>query len=84
MTTEQKLTPAQKQYMDLRNQYKDCILFFRMGDFYETFYEDAKTCAKLLDLTITTRDRTSKTPIPWQASHTMPQINISQNLSDLD
>lgn len=64
MTTEQKLTPAQKQYMDLRNQYKDCILFFRMGDFYETFYEDAKTCAKLLDLTITTRDRTSKTPIP--------------------
>jgi DNA mismatch repair protein MutS len=53
----EKLTPAQKQYMDIKNQYPDCILFFRMGDFYETFYEDAKVCSTLLDLTLTARDK---------------------------
>lgn len=53
----EKLTPAQKQYMDLRNQYPDCILFFRMGDFYETFYDDAKVTSKVLDLTLTARDK---------------------------
>lgn len=53
----EKLTPAQKQYMDLRNQYPDCILFFRMGDFYETFYDDAKVASKVLDLTLTARDK---------------------------
>ncbi len=63
MNTE-KLTPAQKQYMDIKMQHKDCILFFRMGDFYETFYEDAKICSKLLDLTLTSRDRTSANPVP--------------------
>lgn len=57
MAEEITLTPAQKQYADLKNQYADCILFFRMGDFYETFREDAKTCAKLLDLTLTARDK---------------------------
>lgn len=63
MSTE-KLTPAQKQYMDMKMQHKDCILFFRMGDFYETFYEDAKICSKLLDLTLTSRDKTSANPVP--------------------
>lgn len=63
MNTE-KLTPAQKQYMDIKLQHKDCILFFRMGDFYEVFYEDAKICSKLLDLTLTSRDKNSENPIP--------------------
>jgi DNA mismatch repair protein MutS len=62
MNTE-KLTPAQKQYMDIKMQHKDCILFFRMGDFYETFYEDAKICSKVLDLTLTSRDRNSANPV---------------------
>ena len=48
----------------MKNQYKDCILFFRMGDFYEVFYEDAKICSKLLDLTLTSRDRNSANPVP--------------------
>lgn len=61
---DEKLTPAQKQYMDMKRQYKDCILFFRMGDFYEVFYEDAKICSKLLDLTLTSRDKNSDNPIP--------------------
>ncbi len=57
--------------MDLRNQYSDCILFFRMWDFYETFYEDAKTCAKLLDLTLTARDKHGANPVPmaWVPYH---------------
>lgn len=48
----------------MKMQHKDCILFFRMGDFYETFYEDAKICSKLLDLTLTSRDRNSENPVP--------------------
>ena len=54
-TTE--LTPMQRQYHDLKERNKDCILFFRLGDFYEMFDEDAKVAARELDLTLTTRDR---------------------------
>ena len=54
-TTE--LTPMQRQYHDLKERNRDCILFFRLGDFYEMFDEDAKTAARELDLTLTTRDR---------------------------
>ena len=49
----QTLTPMMQQYMDTKNQYKDCILFYRLGDFYEMFFEDAKTCAKELEITLT-------------------------------
>ncbi len=59
-----KLTPAQKQYLQLKAKHKDAILFFRMGDFYETFYEDAKICANVLGITLTTRDKNSPNPIP--------------------
>ena len=54
-TTE--LTPMQRQYHDIKERNQDCILFFRLGDFYEMFDEDAKTAARELDLTLTTRDR---------------------------
>ena len=37
-----KLSPMMQQYMDIKEQYRDCILFFRLGDFYEMFFEDAK------------------------------------------
>ncbi len=59
-----KLTPAQKQYLELKKKHPDAILFFRMGDFYETFYEDAKIASKILDIALTTRDRNSPNPIP--------------------
>ena len=52
-----ELTPMQRQYQDIKEKNKDCILFFRLGDFYEMFNEDAKTAARELDLTLTTRDR---------------------------
>ncbi len=52
-----ELTPMQRQYHDLKERNRDCILFFRLGDFYEMFDEDAQTAARELDLTLTTRDR---------------------------
>jgi DNA mismatch repair protein MutS len=48
----EKLTPAMKQFSKFKQKYPDCILFFRMGDFYETFYDDAKTCSRICGLTL--------------------------------
>jgi DNA mismatch repair protein MutS len=53
-----------KQFQHFKGKHPDCILFFRMGDFYETFYEDAKTCSKVLGLTLTSRDKGSENPVP--------------------
>ncbi|USN55775.1 MAG: hypothetical protein H6765_04195 [Candidatus Peribacteria bacterium] len=61
---EKKLTPAQQQFHDIKAQYPDAILFFRMGDFYETFHDDAVLCHKVLDITLTARDKQSEQPIP--------------------
>ncbi len=61
--TNEKLTPAMKQFHRFKQKHPDCILFFRMGDFYETFYEDAKTCSKVLGLTLTSRSKGTN-PIP--------------------
>ena len=55
MATE--LTPMMRQYLEMKEKNKDCLLFFRLGDFYEMFNEDAKLVSKELDLTLTTRDR---------------------------
>ena len=52
-----ELTPMMKQYLDIKEQHKDEILFFRLGDFYEMFADDAVTASRELDLTLTTRDR---------------------------
>ncbi len=52
-----ELTPMQRQYNEIKERNQDCILFFRLGDFYEMFNDDAKTAARELDLTLTTRDR---------------------------
>src|SRR5262245_32591493 len=50
-------TPAMRQYFDAKRQYRDAIVFFRMGDFYEMFYEDALTAARALELTLTSRSK---------------------------
>ncbi|KPK75234.1 MAG: DNA mismatch repair protein MutS, partial [Phycisphaerae bacterium SM23_30] len=59
----QKLTPAMRQYRHFKSQYPQAILLFRMGDFYETFYEDAKTCSRALGITLTSRNK-GENPIP--------------------
>lgn len=48
-----KLSPMMQQYMDIKENYKDCILFFRLGDFYEMFFDDAVTSSRELELTLT-------------------------------
>src|SRR5437762_7715792 len=50
-------TPAMRQYFEAKQQYRDAILFFRMGDFYEMFYEDALTASRALELTLTSRSK---------------------------
>lgn len=52
-----ELTPMKAQYNEIKSQYSDCLLFFRLGDFYEMFDDDAKLASKELDLALTTRDR---------------------------
>ena len=52
-----EITPMKRQYNQIKEQNQDCILFFRLGDFYEMFDDDAKVAARELDLTLTTRDR---------------------------
>jgi len=50
------VTPMMQQYLKIKEQYKDCILFFRLGDFYEMFFEDAKIASRELELTLTGRN----------------------------
>ena len=49
------LTPMMKQYFDIKKDTKDALVFFRLGDFYELFFEDAKTASRVLDLVLTER-----------------------------
>src|SRR5437773_9265832 len=51
------VTPAMRQYLDAKQQHRDAIVLFRMGDFYEMFYEDALVAARALDLTLTSRSK---------------------------
>jgi DNA mismatch repair protein MutS len=57
-------TPMMQQYWKLKNQHPDQLMFYRMGDFYEIFYEDAKKAAKLLDITLTARGQSAGKSIP--------------------
>ncbi len=57
-------TPVQRQYWDLKSQNPDAILFFRLGDFYELFFEDAVLCSKLLGLTLTARHKNTENEMP--------------------
>jgi DNA mismatch repair protein MutS len=53
--TQTKITPSRRQYLDVKRQHPDAIVFFRLGDFYETFDDDAHLAAKELDLVLTSR-----------------------------
>ncbi|MEO1768619.1 DNA mismatch repair protein MutS [Candidatus Enterococcus ferrettii] len=64
MPQKTKNTPMMEQYLAIKNQYKDAFLFYRLGDFYELFYEDAVQVAQLLELTLTSRNRNADDPIP--------------------
>jgi DNA mismatch repair protein MutS len=53
-----------RQYLEVKDAYPDCIVFFRLGDFYEMFFDDAVVVARALDLTLTTRDKGKENPVP--------------------
>jgi DNA mismatch repair protein MutS len=65
MTTSPKITPMLQQYMEIKAAYEDAILFYRMGDFYEMFFDDAVVAAKILGITLTSRSsKNDKNKIP--------------------
>jgi len=73
-------TPMMQQYLALKAEYPDMLLFYRMGDFYEMFYEDAKRAAKLLDITLTQRGQSAGQPIPMAG---VPFHSVDQYLARL-
>ena len=63
-TTENQHTPMMQQYLGIKSQHPDTLVFYRMGDFYELFFDDAKKAAELLNITLTSRGKSSGNPIP--------------------
>ncbi|MFH1981384.1 MAG: DNA mismatch repair protein MutS [Pseudomonadota bacterium] len=59
-----KLTPMLQQYLDVKATYPDALLFYRMGDFYEMFFEDAQQASRLLNITLTSRNKNDESPVP--------------------
>jgi DNA mismatch repair protein MutS len=59
-----KATPMIKQYLSIKERYADAILFYRMGDFYEMFFEDAEVASRILEITLTSRNKKDEFPIP--------------------
>ncbi|WP_206912452.1 DNA mismatch repair protein MutS [Enterococcus sp. DIV0840] len=64
MPQKTKHTPMMEQYLAIKDQYQDAFLFYRLGDFYEMFYEDAINASQVLELTLTSRNRNADDPIP--------------------
>jgi len=59
-----KLTPMLEQYLSIKGEYPDCLLMYRMGDFFEMFFEDAEVAARELQIALTSRDKSSDSPVP--------------------
>ena len=59
-----KITPMVKQYFEIKKNYPDSILFFRMGDFYEMFFDDARTAAPILEVVLTSRNKKKDNSVP--------------------
>ena len=73
-----ELTPMMQQYLQIKEQNQDAILFFRLGDFYEMFGADARTASRELDLTLTTRDKSKDKP----AEERMPMCGVPYHSAD--
>ncbi|MGH7825616.1 MAG: DNA mismatch repair protein MutS [Candidatus Binatia bacterium] len=59
-----KVTPMMQQYLQIKERYRDAILFFRLGDFYEMFFEDAETASRILDIALTSRSKNEDSAVP--------------------
>src|SRR5919107_5396124 len=62
--SEADATPLMRQYREIKRGYPESILLFRVGDFYEMFYEDAEAASQLLSIALTSRDKSSPHPVP--------------------
>ena len=62
--SKKKQTPMMAQYLAIKESYEDAILFYRMGDFYEMFLEDAELASRVLEITLTSRNKNDSNPIP--------------------
>ena len=78
--TEEKMSPGRRQYLDIKNKYQDCLLLFRMGDFYETFDEDAKKLSSILNIALTARDVGADHKVPLAG---IPYHSLENNLMKL-
>ena len=65
-----------RQYLRIKAEYPDTLLLFRMGDFYEVFYEDARRAAKLMDITLTSRGESGEHPYRWRGFPIMRLMDI--------
>src|ERR1700757_464327 len=73
-------TPMMQQYLRIKAQHPDMLLFYRMGDFYELFYDDARRAARLLDIALTQRGQSAGAPIPMAG---VPVITVETYLARL-
>ncbi len=76
----EKISPGMQQYLDIKQNYPDAFLLFRMGDFYELFYDDAVKAAQILELTLTSRNKNSVNPIPMAG---VPHHSVQQYIDIL-
>ncbi len=75
------LTPAMRQYVEQKKRVGEAVLLFRMGDFYETFWDDAVLCAKVLGIALTSRSKKTTTRSRSPASPTTPSTATCENWS---
>ena len=78
--SKERVTPVRKQYLEIKKQYPDSIIFFRLGDFYETFDEDAETVSRVLDIVLTSRNIGKGTRVPMAG---IPHHAVENYLSRL-
>ncbi|WP_285141822.1 DNA mismatch repair protein MutS [Lactococcus petauri] len=76
----EKISPGMQQYLDIKADYPDAFLLFRMGDFYELFYEDAVNAAQILELSLTSRNKNAENPIPMAG---VPHHSADQYIEQL-
>ena len=72
----EKHTPMMRQYLTLKSQHPDMLLFFRMGDFYELFFEDAEKASRLLGISLTLAVKVMANPLKWRVYRIMQPNNI--------
>ena len=67
MSQDKLVTPMMEQYLRIKREHRDSILFFRLGDFYEMFYEDAQTASPILGIALTSRQKVPMCGVPYHA-----------------